>query len=175
MPLRSGAAFAKLRSAAEFSAILEARVQHSKFHHLPYVGRSRDLTMPSSGSDSFRLLDVACVALLSIVPGALASVGAMDDPLATAVEAARKTRDEKQLQAVKTQLEQKIARNPNDAWLYLDVARIQGYFADVYEIRKDKRAESEAADKRIEPCPPSFYPNDNASHPPTFLADLDSR
>src|SRR5260370_40776383 len=117
MPLRSGAAFAKLRSAAEFSAILEARVQHSKFHHLPYVGRSRDLTMPSSGSDSFRLLDVACVALLSIVPGALASVGAMDDPLATAVEAARKTRDEKQLQAVKTQLEQKIARNPNDVAL----------------------------------------------------------
>ncbi len=37
------------------------------------------------------------VSLLSIVPGARASVSAADDPLGPATEAARKTRDEKQV------------------------------------------------------------------------------
>src|SRR5258708_17023404 len=41
--------------------------------------------------------------------------------------AARKTRDEKQLQSLKAQLEQMIAQNPNDAGLYLDLAKVQEY------------------------------------------------
>ena len=94
--------------------------------------------MPSNRSVSFRLLVVASVVLLSIAPRALASVAAADDSLGTAMEAARKTRDEKQLQSVKAQLEQKIAQNPSDAGVYLDLARVQGYFVDVYELRKDK-------------------------------------
>jgi len=57
---------------------------------------------------------VASFVLLSIASRALASVAAADDPLGAAVEAARRTHDEKQLQSVKTQVEQEIARSPNE-------------------------------------------------------------
>lgn len=119
-------------------------------------------------------LVVAYTAVLPIA-AETASISAADDPLAAALEAARKTRDEKQLRAVKTQLEQKIAQNPNDARLYLDVARIQGYFADVYEIRKDKRAEAEAVDKAIEAGQRSIQLNDKSADSHSLLADLFGR
>jgi hypothetical protein len=61
-------------------------------------------------------LAVANITLLSIARGT-ASISAADDPLGAAVEAAGRTHDENQLQAVKTQLEQKIAQNANDAGL----------------------------------------------------------
>ena len=48
-----------------------------------------------------RLVPVASLVLLSIASRALASVAAADDPLGAAVEAARRTHDEKQLQSVK--------------------------------------------------------------------------
>lgn len=131
--------------------------------------------MPSSGSVSFRLLAVACVVLLSIAPRALASVGAMDDPVAAAVEAARKTHDEKQLQSVKAQLEQKIAENPSDAVVYLDLARVQGYFVDVYEMRKDKTAAGETVDKAIDSAQRSIQLNDKSADAHSLLADLYGR
>jgi hypothetical protein len=117
--------------------------------------------MPSYESVSFRLLTVACLVLLSSAPRALDSVGAVDDPVAAAVEAARKTHDEKQLQSVKTQLEQKIAQNPNDAGL--DLARVQGYFVDVYEMRKDKKAAAETVDKAIDAAQRSIQLNDKSA------------
>jgi tetratricopeptide (TPR) repeat protein len=120
------------------------------------------------------ILVVACVALLLIVPGT-ASGSTADDPLGAAVEAARRTHDENQLQAVKTQLEQKIAQNANDAGLYLDLARVQGYFADVCEMRKDKKAEAESVDKAIDAAQRSIQLNDKSADAHSLLADLYGR
>jgi len=131
--------------------------------------------MRSRKSVYLRVLAVAYVALLSIAPGTSASVSAADDPLGAAVEAARKTHDEKQLQSVKAQLEQMIAQNPNDAGLYLDLAKVQEYFLDVYEMRKDKKASGEAVDKAIDADQRSIQLNDKSADAHSLLADLYGR
>jgi tetratricopeptide (TPR) repeat protein len=122
-----------------------------------------------------RLLAVAHVVLLSFAPRALATVTAVDDPPAAAVEAARRTHDEKQLQLVKGQLDQRIAQSANDAGLYFDLGRVQGYFADVYEMRKDKKAAAEAVDKAIEAVQRSIQLNDKSPDAHSLLADLYGR
>jgi tetratricopeptide (TPR) repeat protein len=122
-----------------------------------------------------RRLTLTLVAALLIAAGALASLAAADDPLTAAVEAARRTHDEKQLQSVKGQLEQKIAQNAADAELYLDLARIHGYFADIYEMRKDKKAAAEAVDKAIEAVQRSIQLNDKSADAHCLLADLYGR
>jgi tetratricopeptide (TPR) repeat protein len=121
------------------------------------------------------LFALAYVVLMSSASRALARVAPEDDSLATAVESARKTHDEKQLQAVKTQLEQRIAQVPNDAGLYLALARIQGYFADVYELRKDKKAAAEAVAKAVEAVQRSLELNDKSADAHSLLADLYGR
>jgi tetratricopeptide (TPR) repeat protein len=131
--------------------------------------------MRSAKSSYVHLLAVASVVLPSFVPRVLASVTAADDPIAAAVEAARKTHQEKQLQSVKGQLEQKIAQNANDAELYLDLARVQGYFADVYEMRKEKKNAAEAVDKAIESVQRSIQLNDKLADAHSLLADLYGR
>src|SRR6267378_4561767 len=131
--------------------------------------------MRSRKSVYLRVLAVAYVALLSIAPGTSASVSAADDPLGAAVEAARKTHDEKQLQSVKAQLEQMIAQNPNDAGLYLDLTKVQEYFLDVYETRKDKKASGEAVDKAIDADQRSIQLNDKSADAHSLLADLYGR
>jgi tetratricopeptide (TPR) repeat protein len=131
--------------------------------------------MSSPGKVSFCLLAVACAAVLSSALAAPAAFSAGDDSLAAAVEAARKTHDEKQLQLLKTQLEQKIALNPNDAELSLDLARVQGYSADVYEVRKDKKAAAEALDRAIEAVQRSIQQNDKSADAHSLLADLYGR
>jgi len=131
--------------------------------------------MGMSKSSYPRLLAVLYVALLSIGLGAPASASAADDPLGTAVEAARRTHDEKQLQSLKAQLEQMIAQNPNDAGLYLDLARVQEYFLDVYEMRKDKKAAGEAIDKAIDAAQRSIQLNDKSGDAHSLLADLYGR
>ncbi len=82
--------------------------------------------MRSPKAAYIRLLAWIYVSLLSIVPGARASLSAADDPLGPAIEAARKTRDEKQLQDLKTQLEQNIAQNSNNASMYFDSSESPG-------------------------------------------------
>jgi len=114
-------------------------------------------------------------ALFFIPPGVPTSARTADDPLAAAIEAARKTREEKQLQSLKTQLEQKIAESPNDAGLYLNLARVQGYFADVYEMRKDKKAAGDAVDRAIDAAQRSIQPNDKSADAHSVLADLYGR
>jgi tetratricopeptide (TPR) repeat protein len=131
--------------------------------------------MHSLKSAYLRLLRVAYVVLLSILPGAPASVSAADDPLGAAVEAARKTHDEKQLQSLKTQLEQKIAQNSKDAGVYLDLARVQQYLLDVYELRKDKKAAGDAVDKAIDAAQRSIQLNDKSADAHSLLADLYGR
>jgi cytochrome c-type biogenesis protein CcmH/NrfG len=126
-------------------------------------------------STYLRLLAVTYVALLSFAPGTPASVSPADGPLDAAVEAARKTHDEKQLQSLKTQLEQKIAQNPNDAGIYLNLARVQEYFLDVYEMRKDKKAAVEALDKGIDAVQRSIQLNDKSADAHSLLADLYGR
>jgi len=122
-----------------------------------------------------RLLAVAYVALLTIGLGAPASVSAADDPLGAAVEAARKTHEEKQLQSLKARLEQMIAQNPNDAGLYLVLAKVQEYFLDVYEMRKEKKAAGAAVDKAIEAAQRSIQLNDKSGDAHSLLADLYGR
>jgi len=131
--------------------------------------------MLSRKSAYLRLLAGAYLALLAIAPGAPTSVSAADDPIGATVEAARKTHDEKQLQSLNAQLEQKIAQNPNDAGAYLDLARVQEYFLDVYEMRKDKRAAAEAVDKAIDAARRSIQLNDKSADAHSLLADLYGR
>jgi tetratricopeptide (TPR) repeat protein len=131
--------------------------------------------MVSQRGTTLRLIAAASAALLSVAPAATSSVMGSDDPVDAAVEAARRTHDEKQLQPVKTQLEQKIAQNPSDAGLNLDLARVEGYFADVYEMRKDKKAAAEAVDKAIESVQRSIQLNDKLADAHSLLADLYGR
>ena len=101
-----------------------------------------------------RMVGSGLLSVALILPLASASAGpasfAADDPLAAAVEDARKTRDESKLQSVKAQLEQKSAWKPNDAGAQYDLARVYSYLLDVYEMRKDKKAAVAAVDKAIE-------------------------
>ena len=133
--------------------------------------------MPTRSRKSvyLRLFGVAYVVLLFIAPGTSASVSAADDPLGAAVEAARKTHDEKQLQSLKAQLEQMIAQNPNDLGIYLELARVHEYFLDVYDMRKDKKAAGEAVDKAIDAAQRSIQLNDKSADADSLLADLYGR
>lgn len=123
-------------------------------------------------ADLFR---AALVFLLSFALVAPASACTADDPLATTVEAARKTHDESQLQSVQTQLDQKIAQNPNDAAAYYNLARVHAYLADLYEMRKDKKAAGAAVDKAIDGVQRSIQINDKSSDAHSLLADLYGR
>jgi len=131
--------------------------------------------MRSPKHSCLQILAAAYLALLYFPQGVTASISPEDDPVAVAVEAARRTHAEKQLQSVKTQLEQRIAQNPNDAGSYLDLARVQGYFADVSEMRKDKKAAAEAVDKAIEAVQRSIQLNDKSAEAHSLLADLYGR
>jgi len=92
-----------------------------------------------------------------------------------AVETARKTHDEKQLQSVKTQLEQKIAENSNDAGSYLDLARVHEYLLDDSEMRKDKKAAGEAMEKAIDAAQRSIRLDNKSADAHSLLADLYGR
>jgi tetratricopeptide (TPR) repeat protein len=124
-----------------------------------------------------RLFTLALIFFSSIAaaPTAPAFASTVDDSLAAAIEAARKTHDESQLQSVKTQLDQKIAQNPNETGAYYDLARVHAYFADVYEMRKDKKAAAEAIDKGIEAVQRYIQLNDKSADAHSLLADLYGR
>lgn len=113
--------------------------------------------------------------LLFFSVGSVGHAFAADDPSAAAVEAARKTHNEAQLQSVKTQLEQAISQNPNDAVAYYDLGRVHAYLADVYEMRKDKKATVSAIDKAIEAVQHSIQLNDKSADAHSLLADVYGR
>ena len=130
-------------------------------------------------SAKFRSLHLLCLAGFAlhsttcIGPG---SLRAEDTPLHSEVEAARKTREEKQLQSLKAKLEQKIVQDPNDdAASYLDLARVNAYLADVCEMRKDKKPEVAAVDRAIELAQHSMQLNDKSADAHSLLADLYGR
>ena len=102
-------------------------------------------------------------------------VHADDAPLSAAVQAARKTHDETQLQSLKTQLEQKTLKDPKDANSYLDLAKVNAYLLDVYEMRKDKKAAVAAVDRAIEMAQHALQSNDQSADAHSLLADLYGR
>jgi cytochrome c-type biogenesis protein CcmH/NrfG len=102
-------------------------------------------------------------------------VCAADEPLAAAVESARKTRDEKQLTALKGQLEGQVAQNAGDAALFLDLAKVHFYLLDVYEMRNDKKAAGTSVDKAIEAAQRSIQLDDKSADAHSLLADLYGR
>ena len=122
-----------------------------------------------------RLHALALIFSLSVALSGPAFAIAADDPLVAAVESARKTHDESQLQSLKTQLEQEISQNANDAALYYDLARVHAYLLDVYEMSKDKKASAAAVDKAIETVQRSVHLNDKSADAHSLLADLYGR
>jgi tetratricopeptide (TPR) repeat protein len=122
-----------------------------------------------------RFLKMLAMVTIAIVPSARVFVRAADDPFAAAIEAARKTRDEPQLQSLTTRLEESIARNATDALTYFDLALARSYLMDVYEMRKDKKAAAAAVDKAIEAAQRSIQLNDKSSDAHSLLADLYGR
>ncbi len=131
--------------------------------------------MRSPKSAYLFFLAVAYAAPFFVALAASGLVSAADDPLAAALEAARKSHDEKQLQSVKTQVEQKLSQHTNNAGLYLDLARVQEYLADVYEMRKDKKAAAATVDKAIDAAQHSIQLNDKSADAHSLLADLYGR
>ena len=126
----------------------------------------------------FRFVHRFCVAGFALLPTSWLGLDALwadDAPLHSAVEAAHKTHEESQLQSLKTQLEQKIAQDPKDAASYLDLARVNAYVADVYEMKKDKKLEAVAVDKAIEMVQHSIQLNDKSADAHSLLADLYGR
>ena len=98
-----------------------------------------------------------------------------DDPLAAALEAARRTRDESGLQSLKTQLEQRLSLDANDAQIPYQLALVQAYLVDVYEARKDKKSGGTAVDKAIEAAQRSLQLNEKSADVHSLLADLYGR
>jgi len=98
-----------------------------------------------------------------------------NDPLATALEAARRTRDESKLQSLRTQLEQRLNQNAHDAQTPYQLAQVQAYLADVYEARKDKKSAGTAVDKAIEAAQRSLQLNEKSADAHSLLADLYGR
>jgi cytochrome c-type biogenesis protein CcmH/NrfG len=124
-----------------------------------------------------RLLIEALVLFAFLPVGSVGSTPAFaaDDPFAAAVEAARKTHNEAQLESLKAHLEQAISQNSTDAAVYYDLARVQAYLADVCEMRKDKKAASVAVDNAIEAVQHSIQLNDKSADAHSLLADLYGR
>lgn len=100
---------------------------------------------------------------------------AEEPSLHRAVEAARKAREETLLQSLKTRLEQEIARDPMDAASYLDLAKVDSYLADVYEMKEDKKSALAAVDKAIDSVQHFTQLNDKSAVAHSLSADLYGR
>jgi tetratricopeptide (TPR) repeat protein len=122
-----------------------------------------------------RALFAASALALFLVPcdGVLRAQTA--DPLTSALEAARRTRDESQLQSLKTQVEQRLNQNPNDAQTQYQLAQVQACLTDVYDARKDRKSASTTVDKAIEATQRSLQLNEKSADAHSLLADLYGR
>lgn len=97
------------------------------------------------------------------------------DPLAARLEMARRTRNETQLQSLKTELEERTRQNQGDVQNEYELAKVQGYLADVYLLRKDKKAAAKAIDSAIEWARRSIADNNQSADAHSLLADLYGR
>jgi tetratricopeptide (TPR) repeat protein len=98
-----------------------------------------------------------------------------DDPLDATLEPALRKHDASQLEAVRTQLEERIRQNPNDPRSEYQLARVHACLADVAEGGKDKKTASAAVDKAIEAVQRSIQLNDKSADAHSLLADLYGR
>jgi tetratricopeptide (TPR) repeat protein len=98
-----------------------------------------------------------------------------EDSLAAALESARRKQDPVQLASLKTQLQQRLSQNRNDAVGQYELSRVESYLADQAEIRKDKKAAAAGVDKAIEAVQHSLQLNENSADAHSLLADLYGR
>jgi Tfp pilus assembly protein PilF len=97
------------------------------------------------------------------------------DPLAARLEMARRTRNEMQLQSLKTELEERTRQSQGDAQNEFELAKVQGYLADVYLFRKDKKAAAKAIDSAVEWARRSIADDNQSARAHSLLADLYGR
>jgi tetratricopeptide (TPR) repeat protein len=120
---------------------------------------------------TFILASVLAIVMFS--PGSPAR--AQSDPLAPALESARRKRDPMQLESLKNQLTQRLSQNPNDAISQYELATVESYLVDVAQARKDKKAAATAVEKAIEAVQRSIQLNDKSADAHSLLADLYGR
>jgi cytochrome c-type biogenesis protein CcmH/NrfG len=121
----------------------------------------------------------AFLLMMSLVMSTMSSdfvaVAQADDPLAAPLESARRKRDPVQLESLRTQLEQRLSQNPNDAVGQYELATVDSFLADVAEMRKDKKAATAAVDNAIEAVQRSIQLNEKSADAHSLLADLYGR
>ena len=81
----------------------------------------------------------AFLLMASLVVGMMSSdlvAVAQADDLAAPLESARRKRDPAQLESLRTQLQQRLSQNPNDAVGQYELAAVESFLADVAEMRK---------------------------------------
>jgi len=103
------------------------------------------------------------------------AVAQADDPLAAVLESARRKRDPVQLESLRTQLQQRLSQNPNDAVGQYELATVESFLGDVAEMRKDNKAAAKAVDKAIEAAQRSIQLNEKSADSHSLLADLYGR
>jgi tetratricopeptide (TPR) repeat protein len=97
------------------------------------------------------------------------------DPLAPAMESARRKRDPVQLESLKSQLDRRIHQDPNDSQALYQLALVEGYLVDVAERRKDKKAATASLDEAIQAAQLSIQRNDKSANAHSLLADFYGR
>jgi len=103
------------------------------------------------------------------------SAAPANDQFAAELESARRTRNEAQLQSLKAQLEQRVAKSSPSAEDYYALARVYSYLADAFEMRNDKKDASAAIDHAIEAAEHAVQRNDKSADAHSLLADLYGR
>jgi tetratricopeptide (TPR) repeat protein len=130
---------------------------------------------PLNINKSRRVFLLAGAVSLGLMSSAFTAPAQTDDPLAPALEAARRRRDPSQLESLKSQLEQRASQNPNDASSQYKLALVESYLVDVAESRKDKKAAIAALDKAIEADQRAIQLDDRSADAHSLLADLYGR
>ena len=118
---------------------------------------------------------LASAIALGMICSDFAVLAQTDDPLAAPLESARRQRDPAQLESLRTQLQQRLSQNPNDAVSQYELATVESFLADVAEMRKDKKAAAAAVDKALEAVLRSIQLNEKSADAHSLLADLYGR
>lgn len=101
-----------------------------------------------------------------------ASTKPAEDGLAGQVERARLTRDETQLDSLKAKFERRIGQNDCDANCYYELARVQIFLADAYELKKDKKRAQAETERGMEIAQHSLELDGKSADAHAVLADL---
>jgi tetratricopeptide (TPR) repeat protein len=113
-----------------------------------------------------------CAALWSGVVPQIPEPKVKEDELAPRVEEARVRRDDAQLNSLKTEFEKRVKGNNCSARCLYEQARVQLYLADLYDLRKDKKAAAAATDHGIEVALHSLQVDDKSADTQALLGDL---